>query len=68
MVGRALESERVTNQLTGREFVRIRIETPAGPMDLIVDPGMLQDLPDDGSVLQAGAWLSGRITPEDDEK
>ena len=68
MVGRALESERVTNELTGREFVRIRIETPAGPMDLIVDPGMLDDLPEDGFVLQAGAWLSGRLAPDDDEK
>jgi hypothetical protein len=68
MVGRALESERVTNGLTGREFLRIRMETPAGPLDLIVDPGMLADLPKDGDILQAGAWLSGRITPEEDEK
>ena len=68
MVGRSLEAERVQNQLTGREFVRLRMETPAGPVDLIVDPGMLDDLPANGSVIQAGAWLSGRITPEDDEK
>ena len=68
LVGRALESERVLNQLTQREFVRVRIETPAGPLDLIVDPAMVDDLPPDGSILQAGAWLSGRITPEDDEK
>jgi hypothetical protein len=67
MVGRVLESERVPNQLTGREFVRIRIETPAGPIDLIVDPGMVEDLPNDGDILQVGAWLSGRIAPEGDE-
>ena len=66
MVGKALESDRVTNQLTGQEFVRIRIETPAGPMDLIVDPGLVEKLPEVGSVIQAGVWLSGRIGPEDE--
>jgi len=68
MVGKALESEKVTNELTGLQFVRIRVETPAGPMDLILDPGMVEELPEKGQILQAGAWLSGRITPEDDEK
>lgn len=66
MVGRVLESERKTNELTGRTFIRVRMETPAGPMDLIVGPGLIEDLPENGSILQAGAWLSGRITPEDD--
>ena len=68
MVGRTLESERVKNHLTGREFIRLRMETPAGPMDLIVDPGMVEDLPEIGCILQAGAWLSGRIAPEDDKE
>jgi hypothetical protein len=68
MVGRALESVRVTNELTGREFIRIKTETPAGPINLIVDPGMLDDLPETGHILQVGAWISGRITPEDDGK
>jgi len=68
MVGRALESERVTNELTGLAFFRIRMETPAGPLDLIADPSMADDLPGDGDILQAGAWLSGRIAPENDEK
>lgn len=68
MVGKALESDSVENQLTRREFVRIRIETPAGPIDLIVDPGMVEGLPKNGDIIQAGAWLSGRITPEDDQK
>jgi hypothetical protein len=67
MVGRALESEMVENKLTGLEFARIRIETPAGPIDLIVDPDMVDGLPKEGDILQAGAWLSGRIEPEDDD-
>ena len=68
MVGRALESERVRNRLTGRDFLRVRMETPAGPLDLIADPDMVEGPPESGAILQAGAWLSGRITPEDDEK
>ena len=68
MVGRVLEAERVRNQLTERDFLRIEVETPAGPLDLIVDPGMVDDLPEKGRIVQAGAWLSGRIAPEDDEK
>jgi hypothetical protein len=68
MVGRALESERVTNELTGRQFIRVQVETPAGPMDIIVDPGMLEDLPENDHVLQVGAWISGRLAPKDDDK
>ena len=68
MVGRALEAERVKNQLTGMAFVRIRMETPAGPLDMIVDPGMVEALPEAGYILQVGAWLSGRIAPENDQK
>jgi len=68
MVGRVLESERVTNQLSGREIIRLQMETPAGPMDLIVDPDLVEGLPEVGFVLQAGAWLSGRIAPEDEKE
>jgi hypothetical protein len=68
IVGRALETEAVTNRLTGREFIRLRIETPAGPMDMAVDPGLIEGLPEAGQIVQAGAWLSGRLAPENDEK
>ncbi|MBT8398429.1 MAG: hypothetical protein HKO65_07625 [Gemmatimonadetes bacterium] len=68
MVGRTLDAKRVTNELTKREFIRLQMETPAGPMDLIVDPGLLDELPANGQIVQTGAWLSGRIAPEDDEK
>ena len=68
MVGKALESRRVKNHLTEMEFIVIRMETPAGPIDLIVDPGMVEDLPEDGHIIQAGAWLSGRLAPENDDK
>ena len=69
MVGRVLEAQRghEPTDRAGNSF-RIRMETPAGPMDLIVDPGLLDDLPETGHIIQAGAWLSGRIAPEDDEK
>ena len=68
MVGRLLEGEEVTNHLTGCGFYRILLETPAGPLVLIVEPDLLEELPPKGTVLQAGAWISGRIAPENDEK
>ena len=68
MVGKVLEAESVANELTGMEFVRVRLETPAGPMDMAVAPGLLEAPPETGKIIQAGAWLSGRITPEDDAK
>ncbi len=68
MVGRVIEAERIRNELTGNEFVRLRIETPAGPIDLAADLDMVPELPAEGDILQVGAWLSGRITPEDDAK
>ena len=68
MVGRVLETSLVKNQLTELDFVRIRMESPAGPLDLIVDPEMAGGLPAVGHIVQAGAWLSGRLAPEDDQK
>ncbi len=68
MVGRVLEAQRVRNEVTEREFVRLKIETPAGPLVMAVDPGLVEELPSVGDVVQAGAWLSGRLTPEDDDK
>ena len=32
----------------------------------ILDPGLVGELPEVGSVIQAGVWLSGRIGPEDE--
>jgi hypothetical protein len=68
MVGRVLDAQFVRNELTGMEFLRLRMETPAGPMDLAVDPNMVPELPPPGHILQVGAWLSGRLAPEDDDK
>ena len=68
MVGELLEWEAVTNELTGRPFHRLTLSTPAGPMDLIVEPQMMPETVNKGMVIQTGAWMSGRIAPEDDEK
>jgi hypothetical protein len=68
MIGRLLEGEKVTNRLTGCGFYRVLMETPAGPVVLIVEPDLLEEMPEAGSVLQAGAWISGRLAPENDEK
>lgn len=66
LVGRALRVRRVRNQVTGREFYRITVETPAGPMDIAADPTLLTESPEVGDVVQAGVWLSGRIVTEEE--
>ncbi len=68
MVGPILETTQVTNELTGMAFHRILMETPAGPMDLIVEPDLVTEPLEKGMILQVGAWLSGRLAPEDDQK
>ena len=68
LVGELEEWSQVTNELTGLPFHRLRVSTPAGPMDLIVEPDMMPEGLETGMVIQAGAWMSGRIAPEDDAK
>jgi hypothetical protein len=68
MVGALVEMTEITNELTGRPFNRFLMDTPAGPMVLIVEPDLMPEGIETGQVLQVGAWISGRITPEDDEK
>ncbi len=68
MVGRVEEAREVKNEITGQSFIRLTVETPAGPLDMAVDPGMVEKLPAKGDIVQAGAWISGRLAPEDDER
>lgn len=68
MVGRLLGTEKLTNQLTNQPFYRVLMETPAGPLALLVEPDLMPAQVADGSILQVGAWISGRIAPENDEK
>lgn len=65
MVGDLLEADMVKNDLTGLEFLRLQIETPAGPIALVADPNLLPSVPETGSVIQAGVWLSGRLLADD---
>jgi hypothetical protein len=68
MVGRLVKGRKVTNEITKQSFLRLEVETPAGPLGLAVAPETLQEVPEEGTILQVGAWLSGRLAPEDDEK
>lgn len=64
LVGRVLLAKRVRNQLTGGEFVRLQVETPADPMDIVADLSLVPELPEAGAFVQVGVWVSGRILPE----
>jgi hypothetical protein len=68
MVGALLEATEVTNELTGGAFHRVLMETPAGPIDLLVEPDLMPEAPERGQILQVGAWISGRVAPEDDDR
>jgi hypothetical protein len=68
MVGSLLEISELNNELTGRAFNRFLMETPAGPLVLIVEPDLMPEKMETGQILQVGAWISGRISPENDEK
>jgi len=68
MVGRLLKGETLTNEVTGEDFLCLEIETPGGPVRMAVAPETMAEIPAEGTILQAGAWLSGRLTPENDEK
>jgi hypothetical protein len=65
MVGNLLEADLVKNDLTGLEFLCLQVETPAGPIALVADPSLLSEIPEAGSMIQAGAWLSGRLLADD---
>jgi hypothetical protein len=68
MVGALTEMKELTNELTGRPFHRFLMETPAGPIVLIVEPDLIPEGIETGQILQVGAWISGRLAPEDDGK
>jgi len=68
MVGRLVETSLVKNELTGLRYTRGLMETPAGPMCLIVEPDLMPEGMEVGHIVQVGAWISGRLAPEDDDK
>ena len=68
MVGRLVETSLVKNELTGLRYTRGLMETPAGPMCLIVEPDLMPEGMEVGNIIQVGAWISGRLAPEDDDK
>jgi len=62
--GHILEVESRTNELRGRSFWWVLVETLGGVLDVVIDPGLLSTSPKVGGVLYGSFWLSGRIVSE----
>jgi hypothetical protein len=50
-----------TNQLTGQAFCWALVETLSATYDVVIDPELLDALPQVGNVLHGSFWMSGRI-------
>jgi len=61
VTGHVLECELRTNELTGKRFWWVLIDSLGGIFDVVVDPAMLTSPPSIGGVLSTWSWMSGRI-------
>ncbi|MDB5387959.1 MAG: hypothetical protein JWM11_3605 [Planctomycetaceae bacterium] len=59
--GHILKTERLINDLTGRPFYWLLLETDGGRIDLLADPELVTTEPQTGGVAMTVCWLSGRI-------
>jgi hypothetical protein len=59
--GHILKFERRVNELTGRGFYWMLLETDGGRIDLLADPELITDEPVVGGVAMSVCWLSGRL-------
>lgn len=59
--GYILQYRLLVNDLTGRPFYWIFVETLGGRIDLLVDPELLSEEPIVGGVVMTLCWLSGRV-------
>jgi hypothetical protein len=60
--GHVVASATKRNAITGKPFHWALVESLYAKFDVVVDPGLLAEAPDVGSVLSGGFWLSGRLT------
>jgi hypothetical protein len=59
--GHILDTDMRTNQLTGQAFCWALVETLCATYDVVIDPELLDTLPQVGYVLYGSFWMSGRI-------
>jgi hypothetical protein len=60
-IGKVISAEERTNSFTRQSFFWASVETQGGVIDLVWHKNICSELPVAGSIVQAVAWLSGRI-------
>lgn len=57
--GRILMSQRITNPLSGQDFLFMQVKTLGGILDVVADPELLETEPVVDGIIQGTFWLSG---------
>ena len=63
--GFVLETDIITNPMTGLEFCWAKVETICGQVDVVCSPHQLEGYLHKGGVVTASCYLSGRILKDD---
>jgi len=61
LTGRVLSHRRLTNEVTGAEFHALSVATLEATIDLVADPEIVNGEIAEGAIVQATAWVFGRI-------
>jgi hypothetical protein len=66
--GHVLDAQKRTNQMTGKTFWWLQVQSYAATYDAVVDPLLLRSEPKPGCIVKGSFWLSGVILDQTDEK
>ncbi len=59
--GLVIDAQKRTNQMTGKGFWWVQIESFAGTYDAVIDPLLIRTEPKPGNIATGSFWLSGMI-------
>jgi hypothetical protein len=66
--GHVLDAQKRTNQMTGKAFWWLQVQSYAAIYDVVVDPVLLKMEPRPGYLIKGSFWLSGVIVDEASDK
>ncbi|HET9240524.1 MAG TPA: hypothetical protein VFO10_24890 [Oligoflexus sp.] len=66
--GHVLDAQKRTNQMTGKSFWWLQVQSYAAIYDVVVDPLLLRSDPKPGCVVKGSFWLSGVVLDQAEHK